>query len=118
MVDRFAPSLYCSTVDRDLFGLRLYCCSFARDLLGKRLSCNAVAGDLLEKERTALITARGKEIVWHANMTLSSVLKEIGYLIPGIFVLVNDEKVRRDRWDTYRVPDGAKIDVHRIAAGG
>jgi len=65
-----------------------------------------------------LVEARGKALTWHEGLTLKSVLQKIGFDIPGIFVLVDGRKVRREEWDTYLVPDNARVDVHRIAAGG
>jgi thiamine biosynthesis protein ThiS len=55
---------------------------------------------------------------WRDGLTVRDVLKEIGYDIPGIFVLVNRQKIRRERWDDFSIPDGSEVDVHRIAAGG
>jgi thiamine biosynthesis protein ThiS len=65
-----------------------------------------------------LITARGKKITWNANLTLRDVLKKIGYDIPAVIVAVNNEVVRKRDWDTFLVPNGARVDVHRMAAGG
>jgi thiamine biosynthesis protein ThiS len=65
-----------------------------------------------------LITARGKEITWNENLTLREVLKIIGYDIPAVIVAVNNEVVRKRDWDTFKVPDEARVDVHRMAAGG
>ena len=65
-----------------------------------------------------MIRVKGKLIPWHENLTVRHVLREIGYDIPGIFVLVNSQRVRRDDWDNSHVPDNATMDVHRIAAGG
>jgi len=65
-----------------------------------------------------VVTARGRSIPWRKHLTLRKVLQEIGYDIPGIFVLVDGRKVRREDWDTFPVRDGAQVDVHRIAAGG
>jgi thiamine biosynthesis protein ThiS len=65
-----------------------------------------------------LITARGKKIVWNENLTLREVLEEVGYDIPAVIVAVNKTVVRKRDWDTFLVPDGAQVEVHRMAAGG
>jgi sulfur carrier protein ThiS len=65
-----------------------------------------------------VIQARGKIIPWHEGLTLKNVLQKIGFDIPGIFVLLDGKKVRREEWDTCLVRDDATVDVHRIAAGG
>jgi thiamine biosynthesis protein ThiS len=69
-------------------------------------------------EELALVQVRDKAVSWHEGLTLRNVLQEIGFDIPGIFVLVDGRKVRREEWDTYRVRDNTRVDVHRIAAGG
>jgi len=68
--------------------------------------------------RCTLVLAKGKEIPWDENLTVRHVLQQIGYDIPGIFVAVNGRKVRKDDWDRTALPDGAVLEVHRIAAGG
>jgi thiamine biosynthesis protein ThiS len=73
---------------------------------------------VMGSRRPALVQAKGKKIPWDENLTVRRVLQHIGYDIPGIFVSVNGRKVRKDDWDRAAVPDGAVLEVHRIAAGG
>jgi thiamine biosynthesis protein ThiS len=68
--------------------------------------------------RCTLIQAKGQNIPWDEKLTVRQVLQKIGYDIPGIFVSVNGRKVRREEWDISPIPDGATLEVHRIAAGG
>ncbi len=72
----------------------------------------------MELRRCILVQARGKNIPWDEKLTVRRVLQQIDYDIPGIFVSVNGRKVRREEWDSSPVPDGATLEVHRIAAGG
>jgi thiamine biosynthesis protein ThiS len=65
-----------------------------------------------------VVQARGKNIPWDESLTVRRILQQIGYDIPGIFVSVDGRKVRKDDWDSSPVPDGAVLEVHRIAAGG
>ena len=65
-----------------------------------------------------MVQAKGKNIPWDEKLTVRRVLQQIGYDIPGIFVSVNGRKVRREEWDNSIIPDGATLEVHRIAAGG
>ena len=68
--------------------------------------------------RCVLVRAKGQSIPWHDKLTVRQILQKIGYDIPGIFVSVNGRKVRKNDWDSSPVPDGATLEVHRIAAGG
>ena len=65
-----------------------------------------------------MVQAKGKEIPWDEKLTVRKILQQIGYDIPGIIVSVNGRKVRKDQWDHAPIPDGAMLEVHRIAAGG
>jgi sulfur carrier protein ThiS len=72
----------------------------------------------MKRRREKVVQAKGKSISWDETLTVRRILQIIGYDIPGIFVSVNGRKVRKVDWDSEPVPDGAVLDVHRIAAGG
>ena len=58
------------------------------------------------------------EIEWHEGMTIRQVLDIIAYDFPYFIVAVDKKIVHSGEWDTYRVPDGAVVDVHAIVPGG
>lgn len=65
-----------------------------------------------------MVTAKGKKIPWHENITVSEVLKLIELDIPSPMVQVNGLLVRRKDWDVTEVPDDSVIDIHPILTGG
>jgi thiamine biosynthesis protein ThiS len=73
---------------------------------------------IVVERRFIVVRAKDQTIPWHEKLTVRQVLQQIGYDIPGIFVSVNGRKVKKDDWDSVPVPDGATLEVHRIAAGG
>ena len=65
-----------------------------------------------------MIHVKGKDLDWHADLTVRKVLKAIGYDFGNILVRVNNRIVPQEDWDSQHVPDQAKIDVHHIVMGG
>ena len=65
-----------------------------------------------------MITAKGKQIQWYEGITIKDVLKIIDFDFPYIYVTLDGKIVQSRHWDTTRVPDGSKMDVHAIVAGG
>jgi thiamine biosynthesis protein ThiS len=65
-----------------------------------------------------MVTVKDRQIEWRENMTLRDALREIGYDVPAVIVRVDGTTVRRRDWDGYLVPDGARVDIHRMAVGG
>ena len=74
--------------------------------------------ELVFKRRRDLITAKGKQIDWFEGMTIRDVLGILMFDFPYIYVTVDDKIVQSKHWDTLEIPDGSKIDVHAIVAGG
>jgi thiamine biosynthesis protein ThiS len=65
-----------------------------------------------------VVTAQGKQIQWHEGMTIKDVLTIINFDFPYIYVTLDGKIVQSRNWDTTRISDGSKIDVHAIVAGG
>jgi sulfur carrier protein len=65
-----------------------------------------------------MITAKGKQFDWHADLTVQEVLERLGYALPMVLVRVNGQVVRRQDWPSIRLQDGAVVDVQPIVAGG
>ena len=65
-----------------------------------------------------MIHVKGKELDWHAELTVRKVLQAIGYDFSNILVRVNNRIVPQADWDSQHVPDHAKIDVHLMVMGG
>ena len=55
---------------------------------------------------------------WHEGMTVQDVLDRMGYTYALITVTVNGTLVRRDEWQTHRVPDDAAVGIFHLAHGG
>lgn len=63
------------------------------------------------------ITFNGKEIV-SDSVTLSELLAELDMPATGIAVAVNNDMVRKDRWDSFALKENDKVLVIRAACGG
>jgi len=66
------------------------------------------------------ITANGKIFDWNEGISLIDVLKDMGYKlkIPAVLIRVDGELIKKDRWNGYRVPEGADIQVMNVLRGG
>ncbi len=65
-----------------------------------------------------MITAKGKPLEWHEGMTVLEVLKALELNFPFVLVKVDDQIVKKSDWETFKVPDRAKVDAIPIVAGG
>ncbi len=65
-----------------------------------------------------MITAKGKPLEWHEGMTVIEVLKALDFNFPFVLVKVDDQIVKKSDWETFKIPDGAKVDAIPIVAGG
>lgn len=67
-----------------------------------------------------MITVNNKEYPWKEGITLYNIFAAVGYTIkkPSVLVRVNNEIIRKDRWDTYIVQEGSKIDIVNLLRGG
>ncbi len=65
-----------------------------------------------------MITLKGGQIPWHENLTLGEIMNKMVEDTPILIVRVNDTIVKRKQWDTFKVPDGSKVDVYYAVAGG
>jgi thiamine biosynthesis protein ThiS len=68
--------------------------------------------------RTTMITAKGKQLEWHEQLTIRELLRTLGYKYSTLLIRVNGNIVGRREWDTFVVPDEAQVEVRPIVAGG
>lgn len=65
-----------------------------------------------------MITVNDEPLEWHQGMTVREVLKAKNFTFHMLGVWVNGIPVAPKEFDTYRVPDGAKIQVIHSISGG
>lgn len=65
-----------------------------------------------------MVVANGKSIPWDARLTVRELLRILDYEYVPVLVRVGDAVVKRKDWDSFVVPDGARVDVQPIVAGG
>lgn len=65
-----------------------------------------------------MITVNDEPIEWYQGMTVRDVLKAKNFTFHMIGVWVNGVPVVPKEFDTYRVPDGSKIQVIHSISGG
>jgi thiamine biosynthesis protein ThiS len=58
------------------------------------------------------------QIEWEKNMTVQDLLKKMNYTYSLITVTVNDELVLKENYDSFKIPDNAKVTVFHLAHGG
>jgi len=59
-----------------------------------------------------------RELPWREGLTVAELLAESGEGSQCVVVRVNDEYVSRKRFDTTRIPDGARVFFIHMVAGG
>ncbi len=64
------------------------------------------------------ITINDEEMSWNQGMTVRQMLDAMPGQLHMVVVRVNGKMVSRHDWDTATVPDGAKVEVVDIIAGG
>ncbi len=67
-----------------------------------------------------MITVNNKEYPWKEGTDLYNIFAAVGYTLkkPSVLVRVNNEIIRKDRWDTYIVQDRSLIDIVNLLRGG
>jgi len=65
-----------------------------------------------------VITLDGEQRPWHSGMTVSQLLLEIADSHQYAVIRVNDRYVSRPSFDTFVIPDQAKILLIPMIAGG
>ena len=57
---------------------------------------------------------------WSINMTVYDLFTAMGYKLqkPAVLIRVNNEVIRRDAWEHFRIPDAAEISVVNLLQGG
>jgi thiamine biosynthesis protein ThiS len=69
-------------------------------------------------DEAILVTVKGKQVPWCENLTVGYLMKSLGSDTPLLLVRVNDRIVKKKEWDTFEVPDGSRVDVYYVVAGG
>jgi sulfur carrier protein len=65
-----------------------------------------------------MITVNGREVAYEEGMTVKKLLEIMNYTFPMIIVRVNGKLVLKEDWDTFEVPEGARVQaLHQIAGG-
>ena len=65
-----------------------------------------------------MVEINGHMVEWEEGMTVKRLLEMMNYTFPMIIVRVNGEPVKKEDWDKYLVPRGAKVQaLHQIAGG-
>lgn len=55
---------------------------------------------------------------WREGLTVRDVLRALNYTYTHIFVVINEQVVRHDAYDTTPIPDEADVRVVHLIAGG
>jgi thiamine biosynthesis protein ThiS len=66
----------------------------------------------------SMITLNGKQLPWVDGTTVSSLLKEVGFVFPLLVVRVNGALVDRGDYGAHAVSDGDSIEVVHLMSGG
>jgi len=64
------------------------------------------------------VTVNGNIIEWKENMTVRDVLTVMKYTFRMLIIDVNGEHVRREQYDTYKVPKNSEVKVIHLMSGG
>lgn len=66
-----------------------------------------------------MITINNRDtITWQENLTVRGILQIMKYNYQMITVTVNDELIAEEEYDSYRIPDNAKVTIFHLAHGG
>jgi len=67
-----------------------------------------------------MITVNGKKMEWREDITFQDIFKYLGYNIksPKVIALVNGKPVRKEERDSFKIPDGAEIEIISAISGG
>lgn len=66
-----------------------------------------------------MITINDRDrIEWRDGMTVTDILNAMGFTYALITVTVDGELVPKEDYETYSVPDDAKVTVFHLAHGG
>ncbi|HAQ62593.1 TPA: thiamine biosynthesis protein ThiS [Candidatus Delongbacteria bacterium] len=64
------------------------------------------------------VSVNGNIIEWTEGMTVRDVLNVMKYTFKLLIVDVNGEHVKRDQYDTYKVPKNSEVNVIHLMSGG
>lgn len=64
------------------------------------------------------ITVNGHLIDWEDGMTVRDVLKRMNYTFRMLVIKIDGKVVKKEDWDTAKVPPGADVKVIHLISGG
>ncbi|MGC9362050.1 MAG: sulfur carrier protein ThiS [Candidatus Syntrophosphaera sp.] len=64
------------------------------------------------------ITVNGHLIGWDEGMTVRDVLKKMNYTFRMLVIKIDGKVVKREDWETAKVPPGADVKVIHLISGG
>ena len=65
-----------------------------------------------------MIIAKGRTLEWNETLTVQDVLLQLGFGNRLVYIRVNGERISRQHWNTYRIPNEATVDVLPAVLGG
>ena len=65
-----------------------------------------------------MIVVNGNDIEWQDGMTVSSLLEHMNYTFPLVVVKIDGKVVKKDKYDSTKVPDGSNVEVIHLISGG
>jgi thiamine biosynthesis protein ThiS len=65
------------------------------------------------------VTVNGKhKLDWDQDLTISRMLKEMEFTYKLLIVKINDKVIKKNKYDTFRIPAGADVRVIHMMSGG
>ncbi len=67
-----------------------------------------------------MLTINGKEHPWKDGLNLFDIFRMAGYTLkkPSVMVNVDGVVIKKDRWESFRVEDGSRIEIVNLLRGG
>jgi sulfur carrier protein len=64
------------------------------------------------------ITVNGHQIDWQEDMTVRDVLTRMNYTFRMLVIKIDGKVVKKEDWETAKVPPGADVKVIHLISGG
>ncbi|EYE87327.1 thiamine biosynthesis protein ThiS [Fervidicella metallireducens AeB] len=65
-----------------------------------------------------MIKLNGREFQWNGSLTVKEILEINKFLYPKIIVMVNDEFIPPEEYETTSINDGDDVKIIHLLAGG
>ena len=65
-----------------------------------------------------MITINGKPHSELSGQTLAEALETLRYDFPLVFIRLDGRVVPQSEWDSERIPEGARLEIYPVVAGG